>query len=150
MKLLVAIDGSEASHKALQKAIELAVPTQALVVLITVVEPVSDYFPKVMMPTGDWVGWQSVPNIELEKALMETGQTLLQKAESACQEAGLECQTSLKIGNPREVICSVVKDEAPDFLIMGSRGLGTVERLMLGSVSDYVVHHATQPVIVVR
>jgi nucleotide-binding universal stress UspA family protein len=150
MKLLVAIDGSEASHKALQTAIDLAVPTQAIVLLITVVEPVSDYFPKVMMPTGDWVGWQSVPNIELEKALMETGQTLLQKSESACQEAGVECQTRLEIGNPREAICALIKDEAPDFAIVGSRGLGTVERLMLGSVSDYVVHHATHPVIVVR
>lgn len=150
MKLLVAVDGSEASNKALQKAIDLAVPAHALVVLMTVIEPISDYFPKVMMPTGDWVGWQSAPNVELEKALMETGQALLQKGETICQQAGVEYQTRLEIGNPREIICAIAKDEAPDFLVMGSRGLGTVERLMLGSVSDYVVHHATRPVIVVR
>jgi nucleotide-binding universal stress UspA family protein len=48
------------------------------------------------------------------------------------------------------VICDVAEREAVDFVVVGSRGLGDVQRLMLGSVSDYVVHHAAAPVLVVR
>jgi nucleotide-binding universal stress UspA family protein len=44
----------------------------------------------------------------------------------------------------------IAKEENPDMLILGSRGLGSVERLMLGSVSDYVLHHCGSPVLVVR
>ncbi|CAI5480390.1 unnamed protein product [Closterium sp. Yama58-4] len=52
--------------------------------------------------------------------------------------------------DPRERICNEVERMKAHTLIMGSRGLSTVKRLVLGSVSDYCVNHATCPVIVVR
>jgi len=116
MKFLVAIDGSQAGEHALDKALALAAPLKAEIVLLTVVEPLSSYVPEVMLPTGDWVGW---------RGRLETGQ-------------------------PRDVICYVTKEESPDLLVLGSRGLGSIERLMLGSVSDYVVHHCVSPVLIVR
>ena len=51
-------------------------------------------------------------------------------------------------GKPGEAICNAVKESEADFVVMGSRGLGTVRRTILGSVSDYVLHHAHLPVIV--
>ncbi len=150
MKFLVAIDGSQVSQKVVQKVLSLAVPCKAVVILLTVVEPIANYYPKVMMPTGDWVTWQGTPDIELEKTLLNSGQTLLDNAAKTFRSAGLECLTKLEIGSPRDVICSIASAETPDFLALGSRGLGTVERLMLGSVSDYVVHHSSAPVIIVR
>ena len=150
MKFLIPIDGSESSEHALAKALIFATPLQAQIVLLTVVEPLSNYIPEVMMPTGDWVGWRGLPDAELERKILSAGQALLQKAQDTCQASGLESRTRLETGQPRDLICTVAKEENPDLLILGSRGLGSIERLMLGSVSDYVLHHCLSPVLVVR
>jgi len=149
MKFLVAIDGSESSSKALQTAINLAKPSQALISVVTILEPLRDYYPELIMPTGDWVSWQAHPNPELEKMLIEKGRSLLEQAEKTCKEADVTCETSMEFGSPRDLICKLAAVEV-DVLVIGSRGLGSVERLMLGSISDYVVHHAPCPVLVVR
>lgn len=54
------------------------------------------------------------------------------------------------VGKPAgEVICKVCEEEKADLVVMGTRGQGVVRRTLLGSVSDYVVHHAHIPVGVV-
>ncbi|XP_045166841.1 universal stress protein Sll1388-like [Mercenaria mercenaria] len=53
-------------------------------------------------------------------------------------------------GEPGEQIVQAATKEGADFIITGSRGLGKLRRTFLGSVSDYVVHHATVPVLVCR
>ena len=50
---------------------------------------------------------------------------------------------------PGEVICKLAEDESADLIVIGSRGIGTLRRTILGSVSDYCVHHAHTPVLVV-
>ena len=50
---------------------------------------------------------------------------------------------------PGEVICKMAKDEGAQLIVMGSRGMGTLRRTFLGSVSDYSVHHAHIPVIII-
>lgn len=51
---------------------------------------------------------------------------------------------------PGELICKAAKDEGAQTIIMGTRGLGTIRRTLLGSVSEYVVHHSSVPVTIVR
>jgi Universal stress protein UspA and related nucleotide-binding proteins len=150
MKLLVALDGSAASDQALAKAIEIAKPTQAKMILLTAIEPLPTYMPSVIMPTGDWLTLDNLPDTEFSKRVVQAGQDTLERAQKTCAAHQVECQTRLEIGAPREVICAVARQEQPDILVMGSRGLGSLERLVLGSVSDYVVHNATCPVLVVR
>ena len=53
------------------------------------------------------------------------------------------------MGNPGQVICKTADKEKADHIVMGCRGLGTVRRTLLGSVSDYCVHHSCIPVSVV-
>jgi len=65
------------------------------------------------------------------------------------------CQVSGKIkavfsGRPGEIIIDVANEEKVAMIVMGTRGLGTVRRTILGSVSDYVVHHSGCPVVVCR
>ena len=50
---------------------------------------------------------------------------------------------------PGEVICKLAEDESADLIVIGSRGIGTLRRTILDSVSDYCVHHAHIPVLVV-
>jgi len=54
------------------------------------------------------------------------------------------------IQKPGELVCSTAKSEKATYVVMGTRGLGKIRRTMLGSVSDYVVHHAHCPVTVCR
>ncbi|KAJ3214111.1 hypothetical protein HDU67_002067 [Dinochytrium kinnereticum] len=55
----------------------------------------------------------------------------------------------VKVGNAKVVVCDVAREMNAHLLVVGKRGLGTIKKLMLGSVSDYVVKHATCPVLVV-
>lgn len=61
----------------------------------------------------------------------------------------LKCKLIKETGSPGESVCKVVKERNVDHLVMGSRGLGTVSRALVGSVSDYCLHHASVPVSVV-
>ena len=51
---------------------------------------------------------------------------------------------------PGQVICKIAADEKATMIVIGTRGMGKVRRTIMGSVSDYVVHHATCPVVVCR
>lgn len=51
--------------------------------------------------------------------------------------------------NPGEGVCAAAKKENVDMIVMGTRGLSPLRRTVLGSVSDYVLHHANLPVAVV-
>jgi nucleotide-binding universal stress UspA family protein len=53
-------------------------------------------------------------------------------------------------GSPGEVICQVAKDEKAELIVTGTRGMGKIRRTFLGSVSDYIIHHAHVPVLVCR
>ncbi len=146
MKIMVAVDGSQAAGRAVAQAIALG----GEILLVTVLEAAGAYFPNILLPTGDWVTVPGPPDRDLEKLLIEAAENLLAHYQRECEAAGRTVQTRLVRGAPRETLCQVAAQEQPDILAMGSRGLGSVERLMLGSVSDYVVHHAPCPVLVVR
>jgi len=53
-------------------------------------------------------------------------------------------------GEPGHAIIRTAIEQEVDFIVTGSRGLGTVRRTIMGSVSDYVVHHAHVPVLIVQ
>jgi nucleotide-binding universal stress UspA family protein len=60
----------------------------------------------------------------------------------------VECDAAVLEGQPADALLGASKDA--DLIVVGSRGLGGFKRLMLGSVSDQVVHHAPCPVLVVH
>ncbi|KAL0662991.1 hypothetical protein Bca4012_099828 [Brassica carinata] len=53
-------------------------------------------------------------------------------------------------GDPKEMICQAVEQTHVDLLVVGSRGLGMIKRVFLGSVSDYCAQHAKCPILIVR
>ena len=58
-------------------------------------------------------------------------------------------KTLLTTGKPGEAICNKAKECKADMIVMGSRGLNAVRRTFVGSVSDYVLHHASVPITIV-
>jgi len=76
---------------------------------------------------------------------------LLESFGRKCQQQPNDLKFKLfkETGTPGEIICKCAKEENCTLIVMGSRGMGTFRRTLLGSVSDFVVHHAHMPVAIV-
>ena len=61
-----------------------------------------------------------------------------------------QTEYTLKIGDPAKMILTYSKESDADLIVMGSRGLGAIKQIIMGSVSQYLVTHAECPVLVVR
>ena len=53
-------------------------------------------------------------------------------------------------GKPGEVVCRIAEEEQASIIVCGTRGQGTIRRTIMGSVSDYIVHHSHVPVLICR
>ncbi|CAK9308879.1 unnamed protein product [Citrullus colocynthis] len=78
------------------------------------------------------------------------GLQLLEYFVTRCHEIGVACEAWLKKGDPTEVICLEVKRVQPDFLVVGSRGLGPFKKVFVGTVSEFCAKHAECPVITIK
>ncbi|XP_057529694.1 universal stress protein A-like protein [Amaranthus tricolor] len=77
-------------------------------------------------------------------------EALLVKAKDICAMYGVNAETISVLGNPKDAICDAVQKFQCQLLVMGSHSRGVIGRAVLGSVSNYCVHHAKCPVLVVK
>ena len=135
--ILVAVDGSEHALKAARVAGDFARKMQADLRVVTAYEPVPTYL-------GE-------PN--LQRALDERFAVAQQIIDNALLEIGEipgELKTDVLEGPAAEAILAVIEARNNDLVIMGTRGLGMLKGLLLGSQSQKVVSHAPCPVLLVR
>jgi nucleotide-binding universal stress UspA family protein len=78
------------------------------------------------------------------------GLALLEYFVKQCNEAEVDCEAWLSEGDPKLVICKEAKEKHPDLLVLGSRGLGTIQRIFIGGSSSYCSEHAACPVVIIR
>jgi len=136
----VPLDGSANSSRALQYALDLAKRYGASITLLHIVErPIYAYgYPEAAM----------IPGEDVYLALRREGEKLLSERKGEVAAQGIPVETSLVTGDPSEEILKA--SEASDLIVMGSRGLGRVKSLLLGSVSSKVSHYVKKPVLVIR
>lgn len=140
-KIVAAYDGSKASTKALNKAIELAKLTPGATLQVVHVFD----FPRFYVAQG----FASIP-AGLNHDIYELAEKMVEEAKGILEAAGVEGTVELLQGAPAEMILDYVKKNGNDLIIMGSRGLGTIREFVLGSVSHNVVQHAQIPVLIVK
>lgn len=88
-----------------------------------------------------------VPTEELER----TGEEMLNELVRHVEDAGgTVAEAHLRQGRPDQKIVAQAEEIGAGLIVMGSRGLGSVRRALMGSVSDSVVRHAHCPVLIVR
>ncbi|KAG8366873.1 hypothetical protein BUALT_Bualt16G0013200 [Buddleja alternifolia] len=78
------------------------------------------------------------------------GLHLLEYFVKRCHEIGVACEAWVKKGDPEKVICYEVNRVQPDFLVVGSRGLGPFQKIFVGTVSEFCTKHADCPVIAIK
>jgi nucleotide-binding universal stress UspA family protein len=136
--ILVAYDGTAVSGPALNQAGTIAKATGAKVTLVSAIPVMAGF--GFVQPLGG----------ALEKVLAEA-RTELATARAELEKAGVkEVATELLQGEPVDEIVGYAKRTHPDLIVVGTRGLGSAGRFLLGSVSDGILHHSNASVLVVR
>ncbi|KAF3785509.1 Universal stress A-like protein [Nymphaea thermarum] len=149
-KVLVAVDHSEGSFLALRWALDhlFADENQDFGSLILLHAQLP--FKHKAHPAGTAVDETQTVVESVRKDQEHIAGKLLERAASECNQKHVRAELRTAEGEPKEVICEVAEQLHADLVVVGSRGLGTIKRAFLGSVSDYVAHHAKCPVLIVK
>jgi len=134
--LLVAVDGSESAKKAFEKSIYLAQKCSSKIDLVHVVQCE--------------LGGDSANTFEIIDELKNNATKMLEEYKNQAAKNNISIQIMVTQGDPAKVIIELAKAKSYDLIIMGTRGRTAFQELLIGSVSQKVMHHASCPVMVVR
>ena len=144
MRILLALDGSPSADRARALVTSLAWPDASVVRVVAAL----DVSPALW--GGPWIPAVPVDADEMEEEAVVELTRVVQEAQGALVDAGLQVEAELLRGRPSAAIVEDAKLWGPDLIVVGSRGHGPVETAVLGSVSAAIVDHARCPVLVAR
>lgn len=136
-KIILAYDGSEHSQRALKYAVALARQFESTLWIVHV-------FPKTL---------ELLSRDEYQSHISEreaTGQEMLDEARAQIDDSSLDVREELLEGPEAEAILMAAETRQADVIVMGTRGFSALQGLLLGSVSQKVIHHAQCAVLVTR
>jgi nucleotide-binding universal stress UspA family protein len=137
--ILVAIDGSESGERAFARALDEAKTWNARLHIVYVVE------------TGLFSSLPADNTVELMYRVLEKeGQDSLDKAKLSAAAKGVTSSTHMKQGHAGSEIVSLADREKVDLIVVGSHGKSQTDRILIGSVSTFVVTHSKVTTMVVR
>lgn len=137
--IVLATDGSDDAVLAARAAADLAQGTGAALHIAHVWIPFYPTAYPVVLPETYWQADE-----EAHRALLRSEVARIEQAGGAVAEA------HLRAGDPAAEVVGLADELGASLLVVGSRGLGTVKRLVMGSVSEGIVHQASCPVLVMR
>ena len=138
-KIMVAVDGSKEAELAFQKAVNVARGNNSELLLVHVID------------TRAFQTISSLDGMMMEQASEIAKQTLADYQKAASEAGVNQVKTIIEYGSPKSVIAKELPEsEKVDLIMLGATGLNAVERLFIGSVSEYVIRHAICDVLIVR
>jgi nucleotide-binding universal stress UspA family protein len=145
--VLVAVDGSENSDRALDFALDLAEKFNASVMILNVSESLA----MVAVPEES-VAYSGGNTAAFGKDLRKIHDKILGRsvARAKAVKPNLAISSMLKEGDPPLEIVNAAKEGGFDVIVVGHKGLGKMKEFLLGSISEKVAHLAPCPVIIVR
>ena len=139
--ILVGTDGSDQARDAFKKAMAVALRNDAKIIIATVIEN------RLYGNMG-----YSLTNAELLQVETDSAEELLASYKKMALDRGLtSVETNLSFGSPKVLMAEDLPEKfGVDLIMVGQSGLSAVEKLMMGSVSSYIIRHAPCDVLVVR
>jgi len=134
--ILIAVDGSESASKAFHRSVYLAEKCNSKLDLVHVVQCE--------------VGGDSANTFDMIEELKDKAMKMLEEYMAEAAKNNVPIQIAIMQGDPAKVIIELAKAKSYDLIIMGTRGRSSFKELLIGSVSQKVMHHASCPVMVVR
>ncbi len=137
-KILVAHDGSKSSDKALKKAVDMAINSNASLTVLSVVPEL--YLTE--LPEED--------RNRIAKTLEEETRQAMEKIRKSLSGKSIEVKTVIRQGDPAEKILETAQKMKVDLIVTGSHGRHGAKKFLLGSVSSKVIDYSRCPVLVVK
>lgn len=134
---MVAVDGSDSGYRAADFAIGLTTKLDAKLLVLYVIGA-SSADPNYSIPA------------DMVEAFEQMGKEVLSRCEGKAKSSGLKSKSLLVYGDPVSEILRNSQREKVDCIVMGKRGLGRLEKLLMGSVSSKVSNLSEIPVILVK
>lgn len=150
-KILVALDHSEASEPIFAQALDLAQREASHLRLFSCIQWSPNYYPNSISgldPSPEQTF--SALNIETLQLDLARTQTYLGACQQRAEAAGIQASVAQEVGDPGALICQQARDWGADLILVGRRGRSGLSELVLGSVSNYVVHRAPCSVLVLQ
>jgi nucleotide-binding universal stress UspA family protein len=144
MRVLVAIDGSPSASLAVDLVGGIAWPVGTEIVMAQAVQSGEGLY------GGPWPVMAMVEATRLEAQIQAEAEDDVGDARGRLARPGLNVETAVLRGRPASVIIERARAMKADLIVVGSRGHGRIESMLLGSVSSELVDHATAPVLVAR
>jgi nucleotide-binding universal stress UspA family protein len=138
-RILVPVDGSDNSLRALDYAIFLAKSTAARVTAMHVIES----------PPTIYIESQKLLDDIMVKYRTESGK-ILDRCKQIAEKSGVKIETVIAEGDAASNITGYTQKQGFDLIVIGSRGLGKFKEMVLGSVSNKVLHHSKASVLIVK
>ena len=150
-RILVPLDGSHDSSKAVDMAGDIAEKFDAEVLLLRVVVPEGAAIAAMTAPESASSAQIAIEAAEeMVRQDKAAGRKYLAGLRKTLQDRGVKTSTVVEVGAAAKIIQQVAKQEKADLIVMMTRGNTGVKRVLLGSVADAVVRSAVAPVLVIR
>lgn len=148
MKILIAIDGSDASKRVIKAASEvIAKPEKTVVKIISAVEPIAPMAAEPFAISAEYYAEMAEAANQQAKIFVGQAETNLKELCPALSDISNEVIRSMSAA---QAIVEMAREWKADLIVVGSHGYGFWSRALLGSVSNSVVHHAPCSVLVAR
>ena len=133
-RILVAVDGSQCSEKALEQALSMGKVCNSTLFAVSVIE---------MYPESLGVAYQ------LEEKMEKEARAILEGVKQKAERDNIQCETIVHMGaRPDQLIVQEARDKKVDLIVLGTHGRTGLKKLLMGSVAERVIGHAPCAVLV--
>ena len=155
-KILVAVDSSPTGTQLFETALTLTRMNQAELMILHVLSTEDERSPIPMLTDTQQLYWGPVSQFNLEDwrqqwdAYGSESMKQLQAYAAEANNQGITAEFRLATGSPGRIICQLAQSWGANLVVVGSRGLTGLQEFLLGSVSNYVLHHAPCSVLTLK
>jgi nucleotide-binding universal stress UspA family protein len=145
MKIVLAIDDSKFSEVAVQMVANQNRPETTEVLVLHILEPLAAKFPAI-----NWASYPSTDWGQIQEDLSDRSKELVNNVANQLRAQGFKSETLVQEGLARTYIVDAAAKWKADLIVLGAHGKRGMDRLLLGSVSEFVARHAKCSVEIVR